>query len=167
MSDFENGPRPAIPAPLVPGPLSPDASIPIPTAQSLVLPANPPPPERRQNTRLMVDDTAVIVLVKVASRLAGRILDISMSGCRIRCEQRFPVGIYTRIETEFRVEGLTFRLGGVVQAIHNRETVGIRFLDMSPRKKQQLEQLIEEINEMQSGGEETASPAQQRVQPGS
>jgi len=32
-----------------------------------------------------------------------------------------------------------------VQAIHNRHTVGIRFLDMSPRKREQLEQLIEEI----------------------
>jgi len=108
---------------------------------------NPPPPERRTTSRHTVDDTALVILVKVASRIAGRIVDLSLGGCRIRCDERFPVGIYTRVETEFRIEGLSFRLGGVIQAIHNRHTIGIRFLDISPRKHEQLEQLIEEINE--------------------
>jgi hypothetical protein len=106
---------------------------------------HPPPPERRTHSRLTVDDTSTIILVKVGSRLIGRIIDISIGGCRIRCDDRFPVGIYTRVETEFRIEGLPFRLGGVVQAVHDRHTVGIRFLDMSPRKREQLEQLIQEI----------------------
>jgi hypothetical protein len=77
-----------------------------------------------------------------------------VGGCRIRTDERFPVGIYTRVETEFRLEGLPFRLGGVIQAVHDRDRrlVGIRFLDMSIRKREQLEQLIEEIEELQSGG---------------
>lgn len=106
---------------------------------------NPPPPERRTHARYKVDNSATIILVKIGSRLEGRILDISLSGCRIRCIERFPLGIYTRIETGFRIGGLSFRLGGVVQAIHNSHTVGIRFLDTSARKHQLLEQLIEEI----------------------
>ena len=110
-------------------------------------PSNPPPPERRQHSRHAVDDTATIVLVKVASRIEGRIIDLSLGGCRIRCARRFPVGIYTRVEVECRIEGLSFRLGGVVQAIHDAETVGIRFLDVSQRKCDQLSQLMEELNE--------------------
>jgi len=43
---------------------------------------------------------------------------------------------------------MPFRLGGVTQAIHDRHTVGIRFLDMSSRKREQLELLIEEIEEL-------------------
>jgi hypothetical protein len=58
------------------------------------------------------------------------------------------VGIYTRVEAEFRLEGLPFRLGGVIQAIHDRNTVGIRFLDVSERKLAQVAQLIDEIEEM-------------------
>lgn len=119
------------------------------------LPANPPPPERRTHSRLLVDDTSTIILIKIGSRLVGRIIDISIGGCRIRCDQRFPVGVYTRVETEFRIEGLPFRLGGVGQAIHDRHTVGIRFLDMSSRKREQLEQLIEEIKEVQRAQEES------------
>ena len=109
------------------------------------LPANPPPPERRIHSRLVVDDSSTIILVRIGSRLVGRIIDISIGGCRIRCDERFPVGIYTRVDTEFHLEGLPFRLGGVVQAIHNQHTVGISFLDMSSRKREQLSELIEEI----------------------
>jgi hypothetical protein len=45
---------------------------------------------------------------------------------------------------------MLFRLGGVIQAIHDRHHVGIRFLDMSSRKKEQLELLIEEIEDLKS-----------------
>jgi c-di-GMP-binding flagellar brake protein YcgR len=114
--------------------------------RNLHFPANPCPRERRTHSRLSVDDSSIIILVRIGSRLVGRIIDISVGGCRIRCDELFPVGIYTRVETEFRIEGLPFRLGGVVQAIHDRHTVGIRFLDMSSRKREQLEQLVEEID---------------------
>jgi hypothetical protein len=55
------------------------------------------------------------------------------------------VGIYTRTEIEFRLAGLPFRMGGVIQTVHDRYTVGIRFLDLSARKRQQVEQLIAEF----------------------
>jgi c-di-GMP-binding flagellar brake protein YcgR len=104
--------------------------------------------ERRQQSRHEVDLTATILLVNVGSTLRGRILDLSLTGCRIRTDDRFPVGIYTRVETEFRYQGLPFRLGGVIQAIHDRNTVGIRFLDLSQRKREQVLELIGEIDAM-------------------
>jgi len=110
------------------------------------------PRERRVQARDEVNTTAAIFLINIASRLQGRILDLSLGGCRIRTDERFPVGIYTRVETEFRIEGLPFRLGGVVQAIHDRYTVGIRFLDISNRKSEQVAQLIEEIRQMKEQG---------------
>ena len=105
--------------------------------------------ERRQEVRHTVDTRAMVFLIDVRAQISGRILDVSMSGCRIRTDERFPVGIYRRVETEFKVDGLPFRLGGVVQGLHDRFTVGIRFLDMSPRKRDQLGQLMEEIAEDQ------------------
>ncbi|HMD77068.1 MAG TPA: PilZ domain-containing protein [Terracidiphilus sp.] len=108
--------------------------------------------ERRAQTRHEVDTSAVIFLINIGSALRGRILDMSLGGCRICTDERFPVGIYTRVETEFHLEGLPFRLGGVIQAVHDRDRrlVGIRFLDMSERKLAQVEQLIQEIEEMES-----------------
>jgi hypothetical protein len=101
--------------------------------------------DRRTQAREEVDTSAIIHLIHVASVLHGRILDLSLDGCRIRTDERFPVGIYTRVEIEFCLDGLPFRLGGVVQAIHDRNTIGIRFLDLSSRKREQVEQLIEEM----------------------
>ncbi len=99
----------------------------------------------------------------MAARVLGRILDVSLTGCRIRTEERFPVGIYRRVETEFRIDGLPFRLGGVVQSLHDRHTVGIRFLDLSDRKREHLRQLMEEIEEMQHSGEMAMSPAESNM----
>ena len=115
-------------------------------------PRRPAGRERREQSREEVDTSAVIYLIKIASKLSGRILDLSLSGCCIRTDERFPVGIYTRVETEFRIEGLPFRLGGVIQSIHDRHHVGIRFLDVSDRKREQVEQLIEEIRELRERG---------------
>ena len=138
---------------LVPAPVKPTES-PLALATELGSPpqAGIAPRERRVQAREAVDTSAVIFLVNIASRLRGRILDLSPGGCRIRADERFPVGIYTRVETEFRLGGLPFRLGGVIQAIHDRRTVGIRFLDMSSRKREQVTQLIEEIRQMREQG---------------
>ena len=58
------------------------------------------------------------------------------------------MGVYTRVEAGFRLEGLPFRLSGVIQAMHNRNTVGIRFLDLSRRKRQRVADLIDDIQQM-------------------
>jgi c-di-GMP-binding flagellar brake protein YcgR len=103
--------------------------------------------DRRVDARCNVDTSVAIHLVKIGSMLAGRILDMSLGGCRIHTVDRFPVGIYTRVEIEFSLQGTALLLGGVVQAIHGRNEVGIRFLDVSLRKREQMAELIEEIRE--------------------
>jgi hypothetical protein len=102
----------------------------------------------RIEPRQAVDTTAVIRLIDIAANLEGRLLDISLGGCHIRTAKRFPVGIFRRVETGFRIAGLSFWLGGVTQALYDPFNVGIRFLDMSERKREQLTQLIAEIREM-------------------
>ena len=114
------------------------------------------PGERRASRRHGVDTSVVIRLVKMGTRLRGQILDLSLGGCRIRTEQRFLVGIYTRVETEFRVQGLPVLLAGVIQAIYDRNQMGIRFLDVSPRKHEQLVELIEELGEAGAQEEKSA-----------
>jgi c-di-GMP-binding flagellar brake protein YcgR len=148
LPERKPAPPPSAASPALPSPAG-ALSVPVqaPAPQST---AKPSAGERRTQSRHEVDTTATLILVNVGSRLSGRIINLGMGGCRIHTDERFPVGIYTRIETEFRLEGLPFRLGGVVQAIQDRQFVGIRFLDMSERKREQLEQLIEEIEELRA-----------------
>lgn len=121
-----------------------DAEAQSETAKELARAASAPE-RRRAYARHDVETMATLFLVNVGSKLSARILDLSVGGCRVRTEERFPVGIYTRTEIEFRLGGLPFRMGGVIQTVHDRYTVGIRFLDLSQRKRQQVEQLIAEL----------------------
>jgi c-di-GMP-binding flagellar brake protein YcgR len=133
----------------LPEPARPGAHAPVPEARTQA-PKAPPGRERREQARHEVDTTAKVLLVNIGSTLRGRILDLSLTGCRICTDERFPVGIYTRVETEFRLEGMPFRMGGVIQSIHDRNNVGIRFLDLSERKRKQVLELIGEIEQMRA-----------------
>lgn len=115
--------------------------------------------ERRAYAREHVDAAAFIVLVKSGQRLQGRVMDLSLGGCRIHLLDPYPLGIYTRAEVEFSLEGLSLRLGGVIQSIHQKCSVGFRFLDVSERKRLQLTNLIAEIQAMRQVAAEALANA--------
>lgn len=110
-------------------------------------PSGPAHRERRAQTRYHVDNPASISLVRGGARFPGRIQNLSLNGCCICTFEPISVGIYIRAETEFFLHGFPIRLSGVIQAIHDRRHVGIRFLDVSDRKRRQIEELIAEIQE--------------------
>jgi len=106
--------------------------------------------ERRLSRRHTLSNNVILQLVKSGIEMPGTILDVSQGGCKLATAERFPLGIYTRCEVEFIVDGLPFRLPGVVQSIHNTHTIGIRFIDLSVRKMEQLADLFDELDEKQS-----------------
>ena len=113
--------------------------------------------ERRSQVRHPVDSSAAIILVNGGARFRGRILDVSRDGCRIRSDERFLAGVYTKVETVFQLIGSTFRLGGVVQMVVDRRLVGIRFLDLSLLERDQIIELIREIERQQAAETELPS----------
>jgi c-di-GMP-binding flagellar brake protein YcgR len=106
--------------------------------------------DRRKESRHTVDGTATLYLLDPGIRLRGRILDLSLNGCQFRTEDCFPLGIRSRVEIEFQLDGLPFRLAGVTQSIHKRHKVGVHFLNVSERKREQLVELIAENNELRA-----------------
>ncbi|MGD0892020.1 MAG: PilZ domain-containing protein [Terracidiphilus sp.] len=112
--------------------------------------------ERRAHVRHEVDSTAHIFLLHLGHGVVGRILNLSVGGCGIRTVEPFPLGIYTRVETEFHLRGMPFRLSGVIQFVYERNFVGIRFLDLSDRKLEQVNQLIAEMEKQYANREAEA-----------
>ena len=121
-----------------------DSALPQEPSQPLPVPDAEPPRgrERRTEPRQEVDTSASIFLLHLGYPVHGRILNLSRGGCGIRTGEPFPLGIYTRVEVEFHLEGQPFRLGGVIQFIYERNLVGIRFLDLGERKREQVDQLM-------------------------
>jgi hypothetical protein len=148
----------ASPVPVLPDPqpVVPKSPPPAPAAPLSAAAAPSNKRDRRVEARHSVDSSATIFLIDILARSTGRILDVSVSGCRIHTDERFPVGIYRRVEVEFTLDGLPFRLPGVTQALHNRNTVGVRFLNLSPRKLEQLTMLIAEIDEVHKNNQDAA-----------
>lgn len=105
------------------------------------------PADHRKEPRQPVDTRAVLHLIPSGTDMPGRIADLSPSGCRLCTDAPFPLGVYRRVEIEFRLQGLPLRIAGVTQAIYGRCSIGVRFLDVSPRKRDQLDQLIAEIKD--------------------
>ena len=116
-----------------------------------------------QQARHGIDTSAIVRLVDLAADIEGRILNVSLGGCHIRVQRRFPVGIFRRVEVQFSLDGLPFRLPGVTQAVYDPFNIGIRFLDLTDRRREQLTQLVAEIAQSEqsseSGAEEGSDPS--------
>ena len=113
-------------------------------------PAKSGPPrrrERREHDRHEIDSIARVLFLSIHSRVTGKVLDLSLGGCRIRAQQEIPVGAYRRVEVEFMVDGLPLLLPGVTTSLHDKFTIGIRFVEMTDRKRNQLQTVIDEISE--------------------
>lgn len=88
---------------------------------------------------------ATLRFLKDSSFHMGTIVALSAEGCCLRTSRPYIGGVYLRVEVDFQMRGLPFRLGGVVEDVHDKSTIDIRFLEMSPRKREELAEVIEEL----------------------
>src|ERR1700677_4746165 len=70
-------------------------------------------PERRAYPRHGVDCAAVVFPVSGSGQVRGRLLDLSLGGCRVAAEHRYTTGILVRVEVQFQLRGIAFRVVGV------------------------------------------------------
>jgi c-di-GMP-binding flagellar brake protein YcgR len=112
---------------------------------------------RRKDPRHAVDEPASVSLVHQGSAIACRIVDLSLGGCQIRAETPFLAGPMVRVEIVLKILGEVFRIAGVTRWTRQRQWVGIRFLDVSERKRAALTQLINEIASSRNRSSRTLS----------
>ncbi len=102
---------------------------------------------RRKDSRHAVDGPASLLLVHHGATIGCRLVDLSLGGCQICAESPFVAGPMVRVEVVFQVVGEAVRIAGVTQWTRDRRWIGIRFLDLSERKRSALIQLIGEIEQ--------------------
>lgn len=113
---------------------------------------------RRKDPRYTVDGAGSLQLVHQGTAIACRIIDLSLGGCQVRAERQFLAGPMVRVEVLFKVLGETLRVAGVTQWTRQKQWIGIRFLDVTARKRAALLQLICEIEELQPRPRDSANP---------
>jgi hypothetical protein len=106
--------------------------------------------ERRACPRHAVEEPAAIVILERGASFRCSVLDLSMTGCRLRTSLRFPGSAWDRVEVSFKLRGISMRFSGVIQWIDGRQKIGIRFADLTTRRREELAEVLTEVNALNS-----------------
>jgi c-di-GMP-binding flagellar brake protein YcgR len=101
--------------------------------------------ERRAFPRQTVDSAVIVSLLNVGGQLRGQLLDLSLSGCRVRTDERSAVNAKTRVNVELLLDGVLFRLDGVIEGNEDQRNLRIRFQDMSGHQREKLARLMKDM----------------------
>ncbi|MGA2808773.1 MAG: PilZ domain-containing protein [Terracidiphilus sp.] len=113
-------------------------------------PASAEPAEDSESEGLKLEEgdwSAILHLLKDGSQLAGVVTALNQEGCSVRTAEPFIAGIHIRVEVEFRMRGLPFRLAGVTEEVREKHTIDIRFLHLSQRKLETLAEVLDEVGD--------------------
>ncbi|MGH9606006.1 MAG: PilZ domain-containing protein [Terracidiphilus sp.] len=112
-----------------------------------VKPAKQPEDRAGDEATLKVESQwpAVVRFLEGRSHLQGLIVDLKPDGCRLKSEDPVLCSLQARVELSFQMRGLPFQLAGVTSAFLDENTVDVRFLEMSGRKREELSQVLEEL----------------------
>jgi PilZ domain len=101
--------------------------------------------ELRASPRHPVHEKARIMALQSGFAVVCSVLDISQGGCKLFAEQPFPARKRIPVEVTFKICGLPLRFGGIIKWTDFEGTMGIEFVDVSPRRKEALALAVEDL----------------------
>ena len=106
------------------------------------------PDDRRRHPRLRSKGAAEIRFLVQKVRVSGVMVELSLSGCSIDCDQPVPRVNQAAVEVCLTIFGIRVLLGGVIRNTRRQERrVGIEFAQVTPRKAEQIRHLVHELME--------------------
>lgn len=101
--------------------------------------------EGRAHPRFSIDEDSVLLLVADGMPVKARIVDLSLTGCRVRAYDQFSSSAGRALEITFKANGIDFRLDGVVHWSDEHHYFGIRFVNIDGQRRKDLAEVIEEM----------------------
>ncbi len=101
--------------------------------------------ELRASPRHAVHEKARIMVLNSPTTAVCSVLDISLGGCRLFAEQPFPARKRIPVEVTFKICGFPLRFSGIIKWTDFEGTMGIEFVDVSPRRKEALALVVEDL----------------------
>ena len=112
--------------------------------------------ERREMPRCAVDVPVTLLVLSRGTTIVGQMAELSLSGCRVLLPKTLPHAASAAVECTFRIRGVAFRLGGVVEWAESN-LAGVRFSAMSSRSRDNLMEVLCEV-ELENHARQLASP---------
>ena len=102
--------------------------------------------ERRAHPRADGWGTAWIGIFPEGTKALGYLLNLGLGGCRIEADDAIPATDNASVEVLLHLRGYTLRLAGVIRHQEESKTkTGIEFTDVSPRKAEQIQKLLDQL----------------------
>lgn len=102
--------------------------------------------DRRTCPRFALEEPSAIVVLNQGIGFRCNVLDLSISGCRLRTGSRFPGSAWDCVEISFQLGGVALRINGEIQWIDGRQKAGIRFMNLTMRRREELAKVLAEAN---------------------
>lgn len=103
--------------------------------------------ERRAHPRLSCKGIAKFLILPDGPNVTGNLVNLSLGGCCVECEKEIQARLGTPLDVLLDACDLRVRLSAEICRIDELQ-VGIKFMEMSPRKEGQVHFLIEELYEI-------------------
>lgn len=104
--------------------------------------------DHRRYPRLICEGIADVRVLPNGEKETGAILNVSKRGCCFLADEAVRGIEGSSIEVHFKVRGIDLRLGGIIRHIHKRRRAGIEFVQLTERKRDQIDELIAELYEL-------------------
>jgi hypothetical protein len=98
--------------------------------------------ERRAGPRYPIDEDSVLFFTGDGIPTAGKLVDLSQDGCRLRTSVQVPSRPWYPVEIFFRIHGEEFRFSGIVHWVSGGNQLGVRFVNMIPDRMAALSQVV-------------------------
>jgi hypothetical protein len=149
-------------SPILSAPASSPRPASAPTDQAKLRPSSAPPDPNRTHPRtetaapheplgplVATDDEwpTLIRFPRERTHTQGVITGLNQQGCAVRTAQSFPGTMNSPVEISFHIRGLPFQLRGSVAQTGGQYAAQIRFLELSLRKREELQQVLDELQE--------------------
>jgi hypothetical protein len=102
--------------------------------------------EQRRFPRLSCDGIAHLRVIPNGGRETGCVVNLSKRGCCFVADKPLRGIAGSGIEVHLRVRGIDLRVPGIIRHIRKRVRAGIEFVDLSDRKRDQIDELIGELS---------------------
>jgi len=106
--------------------------------------------EQRRFPRLSCDGIAHLRVIPSGGSETGCVVNLSKRGCCFVADKPLRGIAGSGIEVHLKVRGIDLRVPGIIRHIRKGVRAGIEFVDLSDRKRDQIDELIGELSILES-----------------
>jgi c-di-GMP-binding flagellar brake protein YcgR len=102
--------------------------------------------ERRAYPRADNWGTAWLGIFPEGTKVLCYLVDLGVGGCHVEADAAIPASDNAHVEVLLQLKDSTLRLAGVIRHMEENQTrAGVEFTDLSPRKAEQIQRLIDHL----------------------